>query len=118
MIMIMNINMNNICGLRIVKSLLLEGKCDPAACEMCNAAALTEIDCNFPNPISQIGIEGDIPVGVPTGTPELLACILLGNNNVPNANSCLCQCNPVDENKVCTDWTVVDVSPLEASCNQ
>lgn len=97
---------------------LYEGECDPQACNKCNAAALTEDDCKLPNPVSQIGVEEDIPVGAQTGIPEALSCLLLGSNNVPNANSCVCQCESVDENEICTDWTVVDESPLEASCDQ
>ncbi len=94
-----------------------DGGCDPAACESCNAAALTEAQCETPNPVSLIGIEENVPVGAPAGTPEILSCLLLGDGNVPNSNSCFCQCNSVDENKICTDWTVVDESPLEAFCN-
>ena len=95
-----------------------EGECDPAACEKCNAAALTENECEtLPNPVSQIGIEEDIPVGAATGTPEILSCLLLGKNNVPEANSCFCQCKNVDQDGICTEWAVHNESPLKASCD-
>jgi len=94
-----------------------EGQCSVEDCSKCNAAALTELECELSNPISQIGIKEDIPVGSPTGIPEELSCLLLGDNNVPNANSCVCQCKSVDDNGICTKWEVHDESPLVASCD-
>ncbi|MEQ9620045.1 MAG: hypothetical protein RIG61_12840 [Deltaproteobacteria bacterium] len=92
-----------------------EGECNPDACERCNAATLTEDECKLPNPVSQIGVQENIPVGAQTGVPEALACLLL-DGNVPDANSCLCQCASVDSDGICTEWTVEDKSPLEVSC--
>jgi hypothetical protein len=90
-----------------------EGGCSPEACEMCNKAAVT--DCKLPNPLLEIGIQEDIPVGAPTGDAEALGCVLL-DGNVPAVNICLCQCTSVDSDGICMDWTVVDKSPLEISC--
>jgi hypothetical protein len=89
------------------------GECKVESCEKCNAAAVT--NCEVPNPLIEIGIQKDIPVGAPTGIPELLACLLL-DGNVPDANSCLCQCTEADFNGICTNWTVYDQSPLIATC--
>lgn len=90
-----------------------EGGCSPEACGLCSTAALTEAQCDLPNPLALIGIQEDIPVGAPTRKTIELSILLLGVENVPPANSCLCQCESVDENKICTEWTVVDESPLE-----
>ncbi len=92
-----------------------EGGCSVEACEMCNAGALTELDCDLPNPITQIGNGEHIPVGSPTGIPVILACLLL-DNNVPDSNSCVCQCKSVDADGICEEWAVFDESPLPALC--
>jgi len=89
-----------------------EGGCSPEACGLCSAAALTEAQCDMPNPLAQIGIQEDIPVGAPTGIPIELSILLLGVENVPPANSCLCQCES-DEDGICTQWTVIEEPPLE-----
>ncbi len=94
-----------------------EGQCSVAECSKCNAGALTELECELPNPLSQLGIQEDIPVGAPAGTPEQLACELLGSGNVPSSNSCVCQCESVDVHGICTKWAVFDETPLEASCD-
>ncbi|MCH7518220.1 MAG: hypothetical protein IH964_04250 [Candidatus Dadabacteria bacterium] len=92
-----------------------EGGCSVEACEMCNAGALTEFDCDLPNPITQIGNGEHIPVGSPAGIPVILACLLL-DNNVPDSNSCVCQCKSVDADGICKEWAVFDESPLQALC--
>jgi len=93
----------------------VEGGCSPEACGRCSAAALTLEQCDLPNPIAQIGIQEDIPVGAPTGLSTALSILLLGVENVPPENSCLCQCDDEDEDGICTEleWTVVDESPFE-----
>lgn len=90
------------------------GECKVEGCEKCNAAAVT--NCEVPNPLTEIGIQKNIPVGAPTGASEALACALL-NNDVPDLNSCLCQCTAADNNGICTNWTVHDKSPLEVACD-
>jgi len=92
-----------------------EGQCSVEECSKCNAGALTEFECELPNPLTQIGIQEDIPVGAPTGTLEMLSCLLL-DNNVPDSNSCVCQCELVDAKGICTKWAVFDESPLPALC--
>jgi len=90
------------------------GGCSPEACGLCSAGALTEEQCDLPNPIAQIGIQdNNIPVGGPTGISTALSILLLGEGNVPPENSCLCECVDSDENGICTQWTVEDESPFE-----
>ena len=89
------------------------GGCSPEACGLCSAGALTEEQCDLPNPIGQIGIQENIPVGGPTGISTALSILLLGEGNVPPENSCLCECVDSDENGICTQWTVEDESPFE-----
>ncbi len=93
------------------------GQCSVDECSKCNNGALSESDCSLPNPILLIANGDDIPVGAPAGTPEILSCLLLGSGNVPNTNSCVCQCESVDANGICTNWAVFDESPLSAVCN-
>jgi len=93
------------------------GQCSVQECSQCNAGALSENDCNLNNPLMKIGNGDDIPVGAPAGTPEILSCLLLGNNNVPDSNSCVCQCESVDADGICTNWVVFDESPLPAACD-
>jgi len=90
----------------------VEGGCSAEVCEQCNAAAVT--DCNLPNPLVEIGIQEGIPVGAATGGGASLLCALF-DNNVPEVNSCLCQCNAVD-GIICTDWTVVEQPPIQPNC--
>jgi hypothetical protein len=93
-----------------------DGQCSVEECSKCNAGALTELECELPNPLIKIGIQEDIPVGAQTGTPEILACLLL-DNNVPDSNTCVCQCESVDVHGICTQWAVFDETPLSASRN-
>jgi hypothetical protein len=91
------------------------GGCRPEDCNMCSAG---EIDpargqC-VGNPLARIKEGTIIPVGAPSGTPIALACVLL-DGNVPETNSCLCQCLEKDKDGNCM-WTVIDQSPLKADC--
>jgi len=90
-----------------------EGGCNSEDCGRCSAGALSEEQCELPNPIAQIGIQENVPVGAPAGTTIDLSILLLGIQNVPPTNSCLCQCVEADDDGICTQWTVADMSPIE-----
>ncbi len=85
------------------------GGCRPEDCEMCSAGEIKTDQC-VDNPLALINQGTIIPVGALSGTPIALGCILL-DGNVPDVNSCLCQCLKV-ENGSCREWTAIDQSPL------
>lgn len=89
--------------------------CDPNACLKCDAARLTDLQCDTSNPASFIGVQENIPVGTAAGTANALSCILL-DDNVPQLNSCFCSCDEVGDDGSCAEWSVHNESPLELDC--
>lgn len=91
------------------------GGCRPEDCEMCSAGEIDPKEECIGNPLARIEQGTIIPVGAPSGTPIILGCLLL-DGNVPDTNSCLCQCLEKDTDGNCI-WTVIDQSPLVADCS-
>jgi hypothetical protein len=90
------------------------GGCRAEDCGMCGAGAIDPATECVANPLVHIDQGTIMPVGAPTGTAIDFACILL-NGNVPDMNSCLCQCLLQDSSGKCI-WSVIDQSPLKANC--
>ena len=89
--------------------------CDPNACFKCDAASLTDAQCQTSNPAGFIGIQENVPVGSSAGTPAILSCLLL-DGEVPELNSCFCSCDVIDEDGTCAEWSVHNESPLVVDC--
>ncbi len=89
--------------------------CDPNACLKCDAARLTDAQCETSNPANFIGVQENVPVGSAAGTPAILSCLLL-DGDVPRLNSCFCSCDEVNEDGSCAEWSVHDESPLDVHC--